>query len=111
MLRLGELIAFAECAGALARRAATALANSLPDKSDTRFAAETLATMSRVFARDSAAKIAADGARLVAGAGGPDVLVGLQSAINADAISAAQAGLLEDMNTGADALYARETLN
>ena len=37
LLRLGELIAYAECAGALARRAAAAAAGTLPDKADTRF--------------------------------------------------------------------------
>ncbi len=36
LLRLGELIAYAEGAGALARRAAAAAAGALPEKADTR---------------------------------------------------------------------------
>jgi hypothetical protein len=37
LLRLGELIAYAECAGSLAARAAAALDGALPDKADQRF--------------------------------------------------------------------------
>ena len=37
LLRLGELVAYAECAGALARRAQAAAAGALPDKADKRF--------------------------------------------------------------------------
>ncbi len=37
LLRLGKLIAYAECAGGLAARAAAALDGSLPDKAHQRF--------------------------------------------------------------------------
>jgi hypothetical protein len=66
--------------------------------------------MSRVFARESAQKVALDGTRWVAGAldPGSPVLAGLAGIPN-DAIRAAQAGLLADMDRVADALYGRTT--
>ena len=105
LLRLGELVAYAECAGALARRAAAAAAGTLPDKADTRFTASALAAVSRVFAREAAHKVAEEGLRWVAGAStGAD----LAAALPLDQVRAAQAGLLADMNQVADALYHRE---
>ena len=106
LLRLGELIAYAECAGALARRAAAAAAGALPDKADTRFKPAALAAVSRVFAREAAHKVAEEGLRWVAGASsGAD----LASTLPLDRVRTAQAGLLADMNQVADALYRRET--
>ena len=105
LLRLGELIAYAECAGALARRAAAAAAGTLPEKADTRFEPAALAAVSRVFAREAAHKVAEEGLRWVAGAStGAD----LAAALPLDRVRAAQAGLLADMNQVADALYRRE---
>jgi alkylation response protein AidB-like acyl-CoA dehydrogenase len=103
LLRLGELIAYAECAGALARRAAATQAGSLPEKTDRRFDPTALAAVSRVFARDAAMKVAEDGLRLVAGASPSGIRVDLPL----DRIRAAQAGLLADMDRIADALYGR----
>ncbi len=103
LLRLGELIAYAECAGALARRAAAARDGSLPAKTDRRFDPAALAAVSRVFARDAAMKVAEEGLRLVAGASPSGVPVDLPL----DRIRAAQAGLLADMDRIADALYGR----
>jgi alkylation response protein AidB-like acyl-CoA dehydrogenase len=106
LLRLGELIAYAECAGALARRAAAAVANALPDKADTRFTPAALAAISRVFAREAALKVAEEGLRWVYGAGnGAD----LAATLPLERVRAAQAGLLADMDRVADALYRRET--
>jgi alkylation response protein AidB-like acyl-CoA dehydrogenase len=106
LLRLGELIAYAECAGALARRAQAAAAGVLPEKSDARFDAGALAAISRVFARDAALKVAEEGLRWVAGAGtGAD----LAAALPLERVREAQAGLLADMDQVADALYRRET--
>jgi alkylation response protein AidB-like acyl-CoA dehydrogenase len=105
LLRLGELIAYAECAGALARRAAAARDGSLPEKTDRRFDPAALAAVSRVFARDAAMKVAEDGLRLVAG-GSPS---GVPVDLPLDRIRAAQAGLLADMDGIADALYGRES--
>ncbi len=105
LLRLGELISYAECAGALARRAAASAAGALPEKSDTRFDAAALAALSRVFAREAALKVAEEGLRWVAGAGSGADLAG---ALPIDRVRAAQGGLLADMDRVADALYRRE---
>ncbi len=105
LLRLGELISYAECAGALARRAAAAAAGALPAKADTRFDVSSLSAVSRVFAREAALKVAEEGLRWVAGTGsGAD----LAAALPLDRVRSAQAGLLDDMNRVADALYRRE---
>jgi alkylation response protein AidB-like acyl-CoA dehydrogenase len=109
LLRLGELICHAECAEAFAQRAADALAGRRHPKSPDRFSGEALAVMSRVFGREAAQKIALDGVRWVAGsvdAGSADVAT-LLGTIPHDAIRAAQAGLLSDMDRVADILYAR----
>jgi len=105
LLRLGELVAYAETAGALARRAAAAAAGALPDKADTRFAPVALAAISRVFAREAALKVAEEGLRWVSGAG---AWADLATALPLDRVHAAQSGLLSDMNLVADALYGRE---
>ena len=109
LLRLGELIAYAEGAGCLAGRAATALDGGLPEKADHRFTGQALAAMSRVFARDAAQKVACDGLRLVIGADGAAAGSGTPplAGLELDAILAAQAGLLTDMDLVADALYGR----
>ncbi|MBL0087595.1 MAG: acyl-CoA dehydrogenase family protein [Ideonella sp.] len=109
LLRLGELICQAECAEAFAQRAAGVLAGQRHAKSPERFSGEALATMSRVFAREAAQKIGQEGVRWVAGsvdAGSADVAA-LLATIPHDAIRAAQAGLLADMDRVADILYAR----
>ncbi len=109
LFRLGELIAYVECAGALARRAAAAAAGALPDKADQRFTPEALAAISRVFAREAAARMAAEGTRWVLGAAEPGAVdaAALDAVVGAKAIEQAQAGLVVDMNTVADALYGR----
>ena len=70
LLRLGELIAYAECAGSLARRAALMAEGKLNEKANRRFDATALAAMSRVFAREAALKVGEEGLRWVVGAGG-----------------------------------------
>ena len=109
LLRLGELIAYAESAAALARRAHAAANGTLPEKADKRFDAAALATISRIFAREAAQKVALDGLRWVAGAlpPGDPAVAGLAAAIGLDAVRAAQAGLIADMDHLADVLYAR----
>ena len=109
LLRLGELIAFVECAGALSRRAATALEGKLDPKADTRFDAPTLAALARIFARDASLRAVADGVRWVVGAGGaPDGIVApIVSALDAEAIYRGQAGLVDDLDRVADAIYGR----
>jgi acyl-CoA dehydrogenase len=110
LLRLGELIAWAESADSLARRAAAAAEGMLPAKTDTRFNAGALALISRVYAREAAHKVAEDGLRLVRGAAEPTAdLTALEAKVPLQAVRSAQAGLLADMDAIADILYGRAT--
>ncbi len=109
LLRLGELIAHAESAASLARRASAAATGNLPDKADRRFDADALATISRIFAREAAQKVAEEGVRWVAGALPPldPAVDALTGQLRLSAVRASQAGLVADMNHLADVLYAR----
>jgi len=108
LLRLGELIAWAECAASLARRAHRAATNQSHEKTDKRLNAAQLAAFSRIFAREAALKIASEGIRLVAGGSDQaNVVGGLGDALRLPEIYNAQSGLLADMNEAADALYGR----
>jgi alkylation response protein AidB-like acyl-CoA dehydrogenase len=109
LLRLGELIAYAECAGSLARRAALLAENKLDEKANRRFDAPALAAISRVFAREAALKVAEEGLRLiVGGAGVTDAeLPALETSLGLTAIHRAQAGLISDMDYVADVIYDR----
>ncbi|HEY4588985.1 MAG TPA: acyl-CoA dehydrogenase family protein [Thermoanaerobaculia bacterium] len=106
LLRLGELIAWAEGAGSLARRAARALDGKLGAKADHRFTPDALATLSRVFAREAALKVAGDGWRWIVGAG--EGIEASKIAAGLAPVFQAQSGLLADMDHAADALYRRE---
>jgi alkylation response protein AidB-like acyl-CoA dehydrogenase len=107
LLRLGELVARAEGAATLVRRAAAAADGSLPEKTDRRFGPAILAAMSRVNAREAALSVAEEGLRWVAGAADPGAAVPLTDDLPLDRVRAAQAGLLADMGAVADALYDR----
>jgi alkylation response protein AidB-like acyl-CoA dehydrogenase len=110
LFRLGELIANVECAEALARRAAAAVAGTLDTKSDARFDAAGLAAVSRVFAREAAHRVATDGLRWAVGsAGGAVDSAAAAVAVRLAEIEHAQQGLIEDMNAVAAAVYARVT--
>jgi acyl-CoA dehydrogenase len=111
LLRLGELIAYAEAAATLARRAALMAEGRLNEKANDRFDAAALAAISRIFAREAALKVAQDGLRWVAGAGGvPDAEIpAFEAALNLQAIHRAQSGLIADMDYVADVLYNRVT--
>jgi alkylation response protein AidB-like acyl-CoA dehydrogenase len=109
LLRLGELIAYAECAGSLARRASLLAENKLNEKASRRFDATGLAAVSRIFAREAALKVAEEGLRWVVGAGGvsdADVAT-FETTLGIPAIHRAQAGLISDMDYVADVLYSR----
>ena len=108
LFRLGELVAHAESAAALCRRAAAASDGTLDDKANRRFDADALAVIARVFAREAAMKVGLEGLRWVAGSADPALGLdaGLAGQLNLDAIHAAQAGLLADMTALADVLYA-----
>ena len=111
LFRLGELITHAECADTFARAAAAAIDGTRDAKSPARFDGHALAAMSRVFAREAAQKVGQEGVRWVAGSIAPEsVDVGpLLGAIPNDAIRAAQAGLVADMDRVADVLYDRSS--
>jgi alkylation response protein AidB-like acyl-CoA dehydrogenase len=109
LLRLGELISYAECAGSLARRAARKNETKLNDKANQRFDAPTLAAISRSFARTAALKVAQEGLAWVIGAAGvsDSEIAAFETSLRLPAIHRAQAGLIQDMDDVADAVYGR----
>ena len=109
LLRLGELIAYAECAGSLSRRAARSAEGRLNEKANTRFDSTALAAMGRIFAREAALKVAEEGLRWVTGAGGVTdaEMTAFEADLGLPAIHRAQAGLIADMDYVADVLYSR----
>jgi acyl-CoA dehydrogenase len=106
LFRLGALIAQAEGAEALARRAAQAAAKQLPEKASKRLRPDALAAAARVNARNAAMTIATEAVRLVAGADGGE-LGDLEQRLGTAAINRAQAGLLSDLQTVTTAVYKR----
>ncbi len=109
LLRLGEWIAYAECAASLAKRAAALADNKLNEKASRRFDAVGLAAVSRVFAREAALKVGSEGLRLTIGAGAvsDSELPALETALGMAAIYRSQANLISDMDFIADVLYGR----
>ena len=115
LLRLGEWIAYAECAGSLARRAALLAEGRLNEKANQRFDAAGLAAIARIFAREAALRVAQEGLRWIIGAGpaglaaGDGEVAAFEAALNLSAIHRAQIGLIPDMDFVADVLYGRAT--
>jgi alkylation response protein AidB-like acyl-CoA dehydrogenase len=109
LLRLGEWIAYAESAGSLARRAARLAEGKLNEKANRRFDATAIASVSRVFSREAALKVAEEGLRWVSGAGAVSdaEMSAFETNLGLPAIHCAQAGLISDMDFIADVLYAR----
>jgi alkylation response protein AidB-like acyl-CoA dehydrogenase len=109
LLRLGELIAYAECAGSLARRAALLSQDRLNEKANRRFDATALAALARVFAREAALKVGEEGLHWIAGAGAVSdaEMAAFETSLGLPAVHRAQAGLLSDMDYIADVLYDR----
>jgi alkylation response protein AidB-like acyl-CoA dehydrogenase len=109
LLRLGELIAYAESAATLCRRAALLAEGRLNEKANDRFDAKALAAIARIFAREAAMKVAQDGLRWVVGAGGAsDIeLPAFEQSLGLTAIRRSQIGLVDDMDYVADVLYGR----
>jgi alkylation response protein AidB-like acyl-CoA dehydrogenase len=109
LLRLGEWIAYAECAGSLSRRAALLAQGKLNEKANRRFDATALAAISRTFAREAALKVGEEGLRWVIGAGGisDSETAGFEASLGLPAIHRAQAGLISDLDHVADVLYGR----
>ncbi|HEU5453540.1 MAG TPA: acyl-CoA dehydrogenase family protein [Terriglobales bacterium] len=109
LFRLGEWIAYAECAACFARRAARAAEKKLNEKANLRFDATALAAMSRTFAREAALKVAEEGLRWCVGAGGVSAseIADFEKSLNVPAIHRTQAGLLQDTDFITDVLYDR----
>jgi alkylation response protein AidB-like acyl-CoA dehydrogenase len=109
LLRLGEWIAWAESAMALARRAARAAEGKLNEKANQRFQPAVLAAISRTFAREAALKVAEHGLQAVIGAGGVSEveIPAFEAALGLPAIHRAQIGWIADMDFVADAIYGR----
>ena len=109
LFRLGELIAYAECAASLARRAARCAQGKLHEKANDRFDVTALSAISRVFSREAALKVAEDGLRWIVGAGGlaETEISSFESTLGLPAIHRAQAGLIADMDFIGDAIYGR----
>ena len=109
LLRLGELIAFTECAGSLARRAVLHAEARIHPKANRRFNAAALAALARVFSREAALKVASDGLRWIVGSPGisESEAGALEAALGYPAIHRAQAGLCADMDYISDVLYDR----
>ncbi len=109
LFRLGVLIAYAESAATLARRAGLMAEGRLSEKASDRFDAPTMAAISRAFAREAALKIAAEGLQWVVGAGGVSEsdMAAFETALGLAAIHRAQAGLTADMDYIADVIYGR----
>lgn len=111
LFRLGELIAYAECAGSFARRAARAAEGKLNEKGSMRYGAEALAAMSRVFAREASIKLASEGMRWVVGAAGlqEKEVSDLELRLGVPALFREQSGLIQDLDQVADVLYGRKS--
>jgi alkylation response protein AidB-like acyl-CoA dehydrogenase len=109
LFRLGELIAYAECAASLARRAARCAEGKLHEKANDRFDATALSAVSRVFSREAALKVAEEGLRWVAGACdlSDAEFMTFESNLGLSAIHRAQVGLVADMDFISDTLYGR----
>ncbi len=109
LFRIGELASYVEGAAAFARHAIRAELEQLNPKTPKRFPASAVAAMSRVFAREAAQRVAVDGMRWVVGAesAGDSDVSSLEASAHLSAVYAAQAGLIDDMNQVADALYER----
>jgi alkylation response protein AidB-like acyl-CoA dehydrogenase len=105
LFRLGEWTAYAESAGALARRAARADEGTLNAKAHLRFSPEAIAALSRVFAREAAMKVGAEGMRWSVGSGAD--ASELEKKLSLPSIYSAQTGLVADMDYVADVLYER----
>jgi alkylation response protein AidB-like acyl-CoA dehydrogenase len=109
LFRLGELIAHAEGAASLARRACRAAQRTLNAKTHARFTAEHLAVLSRLAARDAAMKVLSEGARWIGGLLSDSDAANLERKMFVPQIHRAQAGLIQDMDYVSDVLYERTT--
>ena len=103
------MIAYAESAATLCRRAALLAEGRLNEKANDRFDAKALAAIARIFAREAALKVAQEGLRWIIGfAGVSDAeLPAFETSLGLAAIRRSQIGLVDDMDCVADVLYGR----
>jgi alkylation response protein AidB-like acyl-CoA dehydrogenase len=108
--RIGELIAFGECAATFSKRAARAKEGTLPEKANNRFEAQELAVLARIFAREASIKIAQDGLRWIIGADNltENEIREFEQKMNFTGIYHAQAGMVDDMNFIKTVLYNKD---
>jgi len=107
LFRLGELIASAEGAGSMARRAARAAQDGLNAKAHARFGVDALAAISRICAREAAIRVGEEGLRWVCGADDTTDVNEFENRLGLSAIHRAQLGGTTDMDYLADVLYER----
>jgi alkylation response protein AidB-like acyl-CoA dehydrogenase len=109
LFRMGEWIAYAECAFTLAKRAALFADGKQNEKADARFDATALAAISRIFAREAAMKVALEGLKYIAAGGGvsDEEMPLFEAAVSMTAIHRTQKGMIEDMDYVANVLYNR----
>ena len=98
LMRLGELSAWAETAAGFCRRSAGEKYSKA-----VKFDRDTWQAMSRVYARDSALKVATDGVRLIMGYGEGEP-AGLRNIVFMDRIMAGQNGQKDDKDLIAEKL-------
>ncbi len=111
LLRIGELVAWAECAASMARRAARAAEGNLHGKADARFDADALAILSRIYAREAIMKVGQDGLKWILGADtlSPAEIQEFERTLNMTSIYQTQTGLVDDMNRICDVIYGRKS--
>jgi alkylation response protein AidB-like acyl-CoA dehydrogenase len=105
--RIGEWIAWAECAAALVRKAINVAQGNVHPKARALFDAPAFAAMSRVFAREAAMKVGQDGLRWIMSARETDeeTMRSFIRNLGLDSVYEAQQGLLADMDLVRDAVY------
>ncbi len=96
LFRLGELVAWAETAAIFSERVVAKPTEAIPLNVETRQA------LARIYGRQAALKVAADGLQWAIGAGQSDP--NLANSLNLPAIYQAQTGLIADMDCAAEAL-------
>ncbi|MCA9735731.1 MAG: acyl-CoA dehydrogenase family protein [Deferribacteres bacterium] len=107
MFRMGELIAIAEGASAMAKRAIRAKRKELDEKTDRRFNTNALTLISRIAAREAAMKVAEEGMRWTCAADGLSEaeMIAFENKLQLSKIHRIQGGMLTDMDSLVDVIY------
>ena len=107
LFRIGEWIAWAECSGSMARKAARAKQGENHAKADKRFDATGLSLISRIYAREAGMKVALEGTRWILGADNLNAteIKTFEDKLDLTSIYHAQAGMVDDMDALRDIIY------